>query len=258
MQLLLSPMSWMIVAAVCLPLAIRMRRWRPLGFTGCALFGLAGLCGAMPLGANLLVATLETKTNAEAKSDCTHVAPSVVVVLAGGADRLPVDEHDFTALSAASLRRLATAVAVWREQPDRTLIIAGGSTFPGTAADSTLMQAFARDLGLPAAAIGIETTSSTTWENARNVASLWPARRIWLVTSALHMRRARFAFAHAGFETCAVRTDPRFVPFGLPGSVLPQAGAATKFEHALHEWVGLAYYHWLAWRDGEMAPAARE
>lgn len=258
MALLLSPMSWVMAAMLALLLSRHLRRWRKLVLASAALLAVAGLFGVTPLGANLLVATLETSANAESQAACVATAPSVIVVLAGGADRVPSDGRDFSALSAASLRRLAAAVAVWREQPQRTLIIAGGRTFPGSPADSTLMQAFALALGVPADVVRVETRSTTTWENARNVVPLSSTSRIWLVTSALHMRRARYAFAQAGFQTCPYPTDQRFVAFGLPGGLVPQAGAAMKSERALHEWVGLAYYHWLAWRDSEGVHATRE
>lgn len=256
MQLLLSPLSWIVVAGLWLPFALRARRRWPLGFAGCLLLGLAGLVGAMPLGANLLVGPLEA--DADAEPGCSAAAPMTIVVLAGGADRAPLGPDDFAALSLASLRRLVAAAALWHEQPGRTLIISGASTFAGTPADSILMQALAEGLGVPASAQRVETTSTSTWENARNVATLSPARRIWLVTSALHMRRAHFAFVQAGFDICPYRTDRRFVPFGLPGYVLPQAGAAIKSADALHEWVGMAYYHWLAWRDAAAVPTSRE
>jgi uncharacterized SAM-binding protein YcdF (DUF218 family) len=249
MDLLLSPLSWILVAALWLPAAIRTRQRRRLGFACCVLLGLAGLLGAMPLGANLLVGPLESDASQE--TGCTMAAPATIVTLAGGADREAVGASDFERLNLASLRRVIAAVALWRTQPGRMLIFSGGSPFAGMPAESSLMGNFAVALGVPAGAIQVETTSTTTWGNARGVAALTSRpRRIWLVTSALHMRRARFSFAHAGFEVCPYPTDRRLVAFGLPGYLVPQAGAALKSEQALHEWVGLAYYRWLAWHGG--------
>lgn len=249
MELLLSPLSWILVTGLWLPLAIRTRRQRQLSFACCVLLGVAGLLGAMPLGANLLVGTLER--GADQATGCTMAAPATIVVLAGGADRAAAGVSDFKMLNLASLRRVVAAVALSRAQSGRALIFSGGSAFPGAPAESALMESFADALGVPPGTTRVETMSTTTWESALSVAALLPPpRRIWLATSALHMRRARFAFAHAGFDVCPYPTDSRAVAFGLPGSLLPQAGAAMKSEQALHEWVGLAYYQWLAWRGG--------
>ena len=68
--------------------------------------------------------------------------------------------------------------------------------------------------------------------------------RVVLVTSAMHMRRARYAVESAGFEACPVPADTRRIPFGLPGSLIPRTTALAKSEAAVHEVVGLLHYQW--------------
>lgn len=248
MGLLLSPLTWILLASAWLPYALRNRKHRSLSLGLCVLLGIAGLLGAMPLGANLLIGSLEQRT--PSNGDCASDAASeTVVVLAGGSDRAAVDAKDVAALGVASLRRTLSAVALWRSRKASTLLIIGGPSFKGAAADSELMRTIAEAMGVPAEAIRIETASQNTWENARGAAGLLnPPSRISLVTSAAHMPRAAFAFEHAGVHVCPYPTDSRFVAFGLPGYLVPQTSAALKTTQALHEWVGLAYYHWLAFR----------
>jgi len=67
-----------------------------------------------------------------------------------------------------------------------------------------------RDLGVPATAIRVETASRNTAENARFTAALLArlgARRVLLVTSAWHMRRAQLLFERAGLEVIPAATD---------------------------------------------------
>ena len=67
------------------------------------------------------------------------------------------------------------------------------------------------DLGVPAAVIRAETASRNTAENARFTAELLArmgcGRRVLLVTSAWHMRRAQLLFERAGLEVIPAATD---------------------------------------------------
>lgn len=244
---LLSPLSWILFAIAGWACASRLRRCRRFAQRACIALAFAAILGATPLGANLLVAPLERAV----PSNCTAAASMPIVVLAGGSDRRAEDALDAGALGVASLRRLLAASGAWHATPERRLVIAGGPAFAGALADSLLMRTLAQSLGVPAPMIDVETASTDTWENAQGVAALLaPPQRIVLVTSALHMPRARFAFERAGFEVCALPTDPRWRDFGLPGYLIPQLDAASKTRAALHEWVGLAWYHLLAWKQG--------
>ena len=66
------------------------------------------------------------------------------------------------------------------------------------------------DLGVPTAVIRVETASRNTAENARCTAALLArsgGRRVLLVTSAWHMRRAQLLFERAGLEVIPAATD---------------------------------------------------
>lgn len=76
---------------------------------------------------------------------------------------------------------------------------------------------------------------------AAEAASKHPAvggSNVWLVTSAMHMRRSQETFAHFGAETCAAPVD---FTEGWRG-LLPDHLSTGRLDRLLHEMVGLAYY----------------
>jgi uncharacterized SAM-binding protein YcdF (DUF218 family) len=240
----LSPLAWLTIAAVLLGFAWLKRRRHAWPFV-VATSAAALVLGAMtPFGSNLLVSPLERPV--VVPDSCTRSPPSSAVVLGGGVDGWARDDGDFSALNLASRRRMDRAVQWWREADGRTLVLQGGSPHPRAASIAGLMASYARSRGLPAAAIRTEAESGDTWENAELAARLAPQvpRRVVLVTSAMHMPRARLAFAHAGFDVCPIAADSRRLPSRLPWALVPRTSALASTEIALHEWAGLAWYRW--------------
>lgn len=237
-------MKWVLLSplfagiALALILYLGGRRWpRWLRAGGWALL-LACYLLMTPLVAEPLIGLIEARAAAPCK-----FTPEAIVVLAGGADLEP-DQADFAALNLASLRRVIGAAALWHRQPPGTpLVLAGGSGRQGLA-ESPRMAALAERLGVPPARIRTETRSTTTWENAREVARLAPPvpRRVWLVTSAVHMPRATYTMRRFGFSVCPVPVDYRRQPLMWSTAVMPSGDALHKSDAALHEIAGLLWY----------------
>jgi uncharacterized SAM-binding protein YcdF (DUF218 family) len=100
----------------------------------------------------------------------------------------------------------------------------------------------------------IEADSRTTADNARRCAEILRpsgAAPIVLVTSAIHMPRARAVFEHAGFSVIAAATDYHGqLPFEWD-QLVPDGGAAALLAHeALRE---IAAGRWYAIRDAILA-----
>ncbi|MCM8738538.1 YdcF family protein [Azospirillum sp. A1-3] len=98
--------------------------------------------------------------------------------------------------------------------------------------------------------VRVEERSRTTAENARESAAIARAagwRRVFLVTHAWHMPRAKAAFRAAGLEVVPAPTA--FVHGGglEADALLPSPRALTRSAYALHEWIGR---FWYALRDG--------
>lgn len=240
-----SPLPWAVLLLVVLALAWHVLpggvRW-PGVVVEILLVALM-----TPIGANALARALEARI--PPASECGAPQPTTVVVLAGGFDYSPRAPDDFGALRSVSLQRLFAGVALWRRIPDARLVVAGGGG--GRIREAELMANLAVQLGVPAAAMELDDRSRNTWENARNVAALSPAvpKRIWLVTSPMHLPRALVAFRAWGFEPCAWPTDRRYRNVHIfPGAFIPQGTAVRTASVALHELIGGWKYAWLARR----------
>lgn len=206
------------------------------------LLGTVSFAAMTPLVANLLSRGLEHA--ARAPPGCEESQPAVALVLGGGFDGWPRHAGDFSALNLASRQRVERAVDWWRERPGRRLVLLGGSRHPRVPPVSGLMAAYAETLGVPAGSIAVELRSEDTWGNAREAAALSPPlpRRVVLVTSPMHMRRAQLAFSRHGFVVCPRNAGDRRLPSRLPWALVPRTSALARTEVALHEGVGLAYY----------------
>lgn len=128
-----------------------------------------------------------------------------------------------------------------------------GDSFWGVP-ESVLMTRLLVELGIDPARIRGETQSRTTWQNAQFTAALTPPveRRIWLVTSALHMARSQYAFEQAGFSACAWPADTRYADWIGWTYLLPAEFRRAEVEAALHELAG-----YLAYRQGWLREADR-
>lgn len=244
MTWLLSPLAWLLLACVLFPWSWLHRRRRTWPVVACSSLAVLALAAMTPLGANALMEPLERRV--PTPRACGESPPSTAVVLGGGVDGRARTHADFSVLNLASRRRMDRAVAWWHDREDRVLVLQGGAPHAGVPAVAELMAAYAEALGVHAADLRVETRSGDTVGNARQAASLSPRLpgRIVLVTSMVHMPRARRAFADAGFEVCPLGTDPRRLPSRLPWALIPRTSGLANAELALHEWMGLAYYRW--------------
>jgi uncharacterized SAM-binding protein YcdF (DUF218 family) len=96
--------------------------------------------------------------------------------------------------------RTETAVALWKQGFAPLLLFSGSSLDPESVSSAELMKRDAVRLGVPAAAILVEPTASTTDENAKLTAQLMIDRGLHsaiLVTSPYHQRRAALLFSRA-------------------------------------------------------------
>lgn len=245
-----SPLVWALVLLLLLALGWHVLpgavRWAGLAVE-VVLIVLMTPLGARGL-AHLVVARVPPVQS------CPAPVPTTIVVLGGGFDYPPRSSDDYGSLSTTGLQRVFAGVALWQEIPGARVVFAGGGG--GRIREAVPMSNLAVRMGVPAASIEIEDRSRNTWQNARNVAALSPAlpRRIWLVSSPMHLPRALGAFRAWGFEPCAWPSGAMKDSLDVrPGTFVPQGPAVRKSGIALHELIGGVEYRFLAWRRARAA-----
>ena len=154
----------------------------------------------------------------------------VIVVLCGGC-------RFNGQLNEASCARVEHGVHLFQQGLAPRLILSGGRWAPHRPTCAPRMKALALSLGMPPEPIIVEDRSTSTAENAREVTRLLRAdgtSSILLVTSPLHMRRAKLCFERQGIDvSCA------------PTLRMSHGGLLAK--EVLHEYLGLAYYRAHGW-----------
>lgn len=173
--------------------------------------------------------------------------PPIVVLGAGNAARF---EGEPVVPSVAAYSRIAIGASLYRQCQAHSaapgacrVVISGGDPQRRGVSEADVYAGLLERLGVPRQALQVESHSLNTFQNAQRVAALLhPApeqRRIVLVTSNFHMRRAIQDFVHAGFEPAAVVSDRFQTQVGL--KTLDWNIAMT--DTALIEYLGLLRYH---------------
>jgi len=160
----------------------------------------------------------------------------IAIVLSGG-------RYRDGSLNDASEQRTVRSVVLYHRGLAPALLFTGGPCCGESA--SAIMARLAEDLGVPRAAIVLDEQAARTYDSAVNAAALLRARGMRsaiLVTSELHMPRARLTFAAAGVPVFPVRAEERDVWHRkAPADRLALLAAA------IHEYVGLVYYRLRGW-----------
>ena len=249
----------LLLGALALGLALRAQRQRatlvyvygrpapPLARAWwLGLLGLAWLwVWSTPLASEALRGHLENQAGPRALQD---VGTARVLVVLGGSTRGPSPpQRPYPDLTGAA-DRLWHAARLYHAGKAPQLLLVGGPVATDGGTEAEAMQQFLADMGVPPSAMALEKHSHNTASNARLAAQLLRGQGIdtvVLVTSALHMPRARRHFERQGLKVHPAPTDFEVVdePLGWR-RVLPDTGALHGSARAFKELVGglaLAY-----------------
>lgn len=153
--------------------------------------------------------------------------------------------YDFAIVLTGSLGRIKPAIELYERNKVKNICIIG---HPGyTDFVSHLIKS-----GIPEENIFVENKSKNTYKSALNFpkffASISPtflgSNKIIMITSALHMKRAKLCFEKQNikFDTYATQyLSYRNTPFSAM-DLLPTGRAIAKWEKLLKEWVGILTY----------------
>jgi uncharacterized SAM-binding protein YcdF (DUF218 family) len=193
---------------------------------------------SMPRFSGWIMSTLESEWPA---ASAIQAPQADAIVLLGGMTRGVVPGADLPDLS-GSADRLFHAAALYRAGKAPLLLLAGGNA-EGYEPEAVSMRRILRVMGVPGHAMLLEVQSRNTRQNASYSAAILKsrhARKILLVTSAYHMRRAKLEFERQGILVFPAATDYQVVE--APPSLLdwlPSAGSLDQATRAMKEYLGL-------------------
>lgn len=185
---------------------------------------------------------------------------NVVILLGAGTVRAgaagPVEASVF------AYGRINKAVALYRQCKaagrECKLEVSGGDARGLGMSEAEIYGADIQQLGVATADLLLENHSMNTWQNAQFSAPLLQeesADRVFLVSSGFHLRRGMLYFTHFGIRATPVRADY----ISAEWSWIPLAYNFSMMDVALHEYVGIARYHWynvMGWNVAPTAPGA--
>lgn len=245
-----------VAAALVLPLNLSLllgvaalvlaRRRHPRAAAACGLLAVALLgTASIPVVADALVASLERDFP---PADPAESPEAGAIVVLGGSLAAGTPPRRGPELVDAS-DRILHAARLWRARK-APLVVPTGGRLPWSAGERSEAAEIADLLvewGVPRASILEEGRARTTSENAAETARLLRARgvrRVLLVTSSLHMRRALASFRAEGLDAVPSPCDA-LVATPKAREVLdwvPRPDALDRTHRALKEILGLAVY----------------
>jgi uncharacterized SAM-binding protein YcdF (DUF218 family) len=200
-----------------------------------------------PMVSGWLGSILEPESALNEQDLITEKAQAIVVL--GGGREYNAAEYSADTVNKISLQRIRYGAWIKR-RTFLPLLVSGGRTHNEIKAEAELMQAvLQKEFGVDVK--WLESKSRTTYENANYSSQLLKNRgieRIFLVTTANHMPRAKKAFEHFEIEVIAAPTgfDRQKNQRLKLQDFLPSTGSYHKTYIALHELLGQIWY-WLGY-----------
>ena len=241
LKILLLPPGCLLVLAVAGLLTLR--RWPRVGRS--LLAGSLVLLYALstPVCSGLLRHSLE-KYPALTEGDLVADAEAIVVLGADEYSAAPEYRRNDT-VGSLSLERLRYGAWLHRATGGLPVLTTGGRLHPrGTPVGETMATVLREEFGVPVR--WIENASRNTYENAEFSVKILRndgVEKIYLVTSASHMRRSVASFEAAGVEVVPAPTDLPSPIGPTVGDFVPLASSLHESSMALYEWFGLVWYH---------------
>ncbi len=219
---------------------IARRRKKAALFCGLAAIAL-WLCSIAPLS-NALMKPLEYRYPMPANPQ-----GDVIILLGGGSISKAPDLNGEGVPTTTMLARIVTTARL-QKRLNVPIIVSGGRVFADRPAEAPIAKRVLVDLGVPANQVITESQSRDTRQNAYYSHQICKARgfnRPLVVTSAGHLWRAALSFQKQGLPIQLFPADYRTSPVNRYAwyHYLPNAGSLSTVSRAMHEYIGLLYYH---------------
>lgn len=220
-----------------------LRRWPVVGRSLLAASLVLLYALSTPFCSGLLRHSLEQYP---AVSTVDRVGDAQAIVVLGADEYSSAPEYDERdTVGPITLERIRYGAWLHRATDGVPLLTTGGKLRSrGTPVGETMAETLREEFGVPVR--WVENASSNTYENTKFSAEILREAgvdKVYLVTSASHMRRSVATFESAGFEVIPAPTDIPGPLGPVLGDFLPRASALHHSSEALYEWIGLVWYH---------------
>lgn len=224
-------------------LVLGMFVWRKSARTAFIIILGATLCLyllSLPTVASLLALPLQ-RYDALTVVKIKKSSAQAIVVLGGGYTYAP-EYHGYT-VAISTLMRLRYAAYLYHKTHLPILVTGGGTTEPDAFEGPLMAKALQQEFNVPVK--WIEGRSVNTEQNAKFSRALLQRaniKTIYLVTTAVHIPRAKWIFEKYGLHVIPAPTDFVMKP-GFEFWFLPKATAFFQSQNCLYEYFGLVLYH---------------
>ncbi|HXV76225.1 MAG TPA: YdcF family protein [Candidatus Polarisedimenticolaceae bacterium] len=216
------------------------RRWPRVGLSLLAASSIGLVALSAPVCSSLLLRSLETYPPL---TEGDYPADVQAIVILGAESYSPAREFGTDTIGGTTLERVRYGARLHRAT-GVPILTTGGTIRPANVPVGRAMaEVLAGEFGVPVR--WTETESSNTFENAKFSAALLErdgVGKIYLVTTASHIPRAKLAFEAMGLEVVPAPTSLTRRPTPILGDFLPRIKALHDSHDAFYEWLGLWWY----------------
>lgn len=202
---------------------------------------------------NPLIILFEDSVNAGVLDESLNNENSLIVILGSGIQVIKNNENSepLVELSDTALQRLNHGICVFRKTGSNIVLSGGVVPLRPEISEAQVMKKNLMVWGVPEEKIFLETLSRNTNENALNSINIADERikKIFLVTSALHMKRALSSFNKAvKTEKREMEIIPQPCDFKVERenfsiySFLPSSANLEHLQFLIHEILGGLFY----------------
>ena len=241
LSFLLSPFNWLLIF-ILLAFLLRNETWKKR-------FKWTAVCWFLFFSNPFIIQQLNLNWQEPAKKFEAGEVYDAGIVLGGFVQFNKKENQGY--FSAASDRFLQ-AVRLYKLGKIKKIIVSGGSGSPNRQEykDADFAREQLLQFGIPSEHILTERNSRNSFESARFskkiIDSAGIQSPILLITSAMHMRRAKKVFAKAGMDVVGYPAHFTTMDFPLDfmGCITPSLDAMKGWEDLIKEVVGLQVYQW--------------
>ncbi len=165
------------------------------------------------------------------------------IVILSGDVYANAPEYQGDTIGDLTLARLRYGVRLARQLNLPILVSGGQPKYANQSLAEAMQEALKHDFQIPAR--WLESRSLNTHENAQYSAAILKENRIdkiYLVTHAVHMSRAKSAFTSFNIDVIPAPTRFAKQPTPILGDFIPAARALSLSHYAIYEWIGRLWY----------------